>query len=411
MKKEHTYSLFEGFGVEMEYMIVDKTTLKVAPIADKLMHAKSGDFTVDVENGEIQWSNELVTHVIEIKTNGPAKNLENHPEIFHKNVKEINAILEKENCCLMPTSAHPLMDPNTETVIWPHEYNEVYSLYNKIFDCRGHGWSNLQSTHINLPFKNDEEFGKLHAAIRIILPLLPAIAASSPMLDGKLTGFQDSRMETYLHNQEKIPSIMGKLVPERVFSEEAYYDKIFNPIMRDIKPYDSEGILSHHFLNSRGAIARFDRGAIEIRIIDIQECPSADLSIVYAVVGALKLLIAEPWKSIEDLKKFDENYLFDIFNRTIKDGQKAIIDKEFAQIFGLKNTSIEAGTLWKYIYDFIKGPMPVWAQKNFSTILKFGNLSSRITQALGSENPSKEEIENVYRKLTVCLDQNKQFFV
>jgi hypothetical protein len=31
--------------------------------------------------------------------------------------------------------------------------------------------------------------------------------------------------------------------------------------------------MDHHFANSRGAIARFDRGAIEIRVIDIQECP------------------------------------------------------------------------------------------------------------------------------------------
>ena len=36
------------------------------------------------------------------------------------------------------------------------------------FDCKGHGWSNVQSTHINLPFYDDKEFEKLHAAIRVI---------------------------------------------------------------------------------------------------------------------------------------------------------------------------------------------------------------------------------------------------
>ena len=88
----------------------------------------------------------------------------------------------------MPTAAHPFMDPMKETKIWPHENNEVYAIYNKIFDCRGHGWSNLQSTHLNLPFYDDEEFAKLHAAVRLVLPILPALCASSPILDGKLTG-------------------------------------------------------------------------------------------------------------------------------------------------------------------------------------------------------------------------------
>jgi hypothetical protein len=86
---------------------------------------------------------------------------------------------------LLPTGAHPLMDPFTETRLWPHEHKEIYNLYNRIFDCRGHGWSNLQSTHLNLPFSGDAEFKKLHAAIRLLLPLIPALSASTPLLDGK----------------------------------------------------------------------------------------------------------------------------------------------------------------------------------------------------------------------------------
>ena len=36
---------------------------------------------------------------------------------------------------------------------------------------------------LNLPFSSDEEFGRLHAAIRLLLPLLPALAASSPLVE------------------------------------------------------------------------------------------------------------------------------------------------------------------------------------------------------------------------------------
>ena len=85
----------------------------------------------------------------------------------------------------MPTAAHPLMHPDTEMQLWQHNYSKIYALYNRIFDCRGHGWSNVQSMHINLPFSDDEEFEKLHAAVRIILPIIPGLSASSPIFEGK----------------------------------------------------------------------------------------------------------------------------------------------------------------------------------------------------------------------------------
>ena len=106
----------------------------------------------------------------------------------------------------------------------------------------------------------------LHSAIRLLLPLLPALTASTPILDGRPTGYLDSRMEKYLHNQKKIPSIAGRIIPEYISSEAGYHELVFHPIMRDIRPYDQENIFDKYFLNSRGAIARFDRGAIEIRV-------------------------------------------------------------------------------------------------------------------------------------------------
>ena len=47
------------------------------------------------------------------------------------------------------------------------------------------------------------------------------------------------------------------------------------------------------WLNARGAIARFGRGTIEIRVLDVQECPQADLAICAAVVEVLQALVAE----------------------------------------------------------------------------------------------------------------------
>jgi carboxylate-amine ligase len=114
------YHLFEVFGIELEYMLANTKTLKVTPIVDELLTKKSGELTGDVDNGEIAWSNELVAHVVELKTNGPTNNLDGLSELFHQNIKEINALLKPLNSQLLPTASHPLMNPLTDTSLWKH---------------------------------------------------------------------------------------------------------------------------------------------------------------------------------------------------------------------------------------------------------------------------------------------------
>ena len=403
------YKLFEVFGVEMEYMVVDSSTLKVKSIVDEVIKEESGSYTADVEKDDMAWSNELISHVIEFKTNGPTSSLENLPEKFLMQIKTVNQILAKHNAILLPSGCHPFVDPFTETKIWEHEYNEVYSLYNKIFDCRGHGWSNLQSTHLNLPFANDAEFEKLHAAIRLLLPIIPAISASSPILDGRITGFSDSRLEVYRKNQAKIPSIAGSIIPEAVFSKQEYYDKIFNKIIEDIKPYDTDNILDHHFLNSRGAISRFDRGAIEIRIIDIQECPLADISILHAIIEVLKALVDEKWISLTEQKKWDEKALLDILLSCIKFGENAkITNKEYLGIFGIEKEEAFAKDIWKHLRSELNDKFQNRFGKVFDEILLHGTLSTRIMKGLNT-NYSIENMKKVYGNLSDCLHKNELY--
>ncbi|MFD2515700.1 glutamate-cysteine ligase family protein [Pontibacter locisalis] len=410
-RKNTPLHLFEGFGVELEYMIVQKDSLEVSPITDKLIYDEVGAYVSDVEFGDIAWSNELVLHVVELKTNGPVQKLADLQWKMLEHVRKINQMLEKHNAMLMPTGAHPLMNPDTDTKLWPHEYNAIYEAYNQIFDCRGHGWANLQSTHLNLPFANDEEFEKLHAAIRLLLPIIPAISASSPILDGKISGFDDTRVEVYRHNQERIPSIAGKIIPERAFSKEEYEEKILKPMYADIAPYDKEGVLQDEFLNSRGAIARFQRYAIEIRLIDIQESPVADMAVLQAIVAVLQALVSERWVKLGELKKWDEEKLSCILSDVIKNGQQTVIkDFTFLSVFGYNcSENCTVGELWKYL---VKETMVLDDQPEIAyalhVILSRGNLSRRILEAVG-ENPSIEQIKKVYSQLTVCLHNGGVF--
>lgn len=404
--------LFQGYGIELEYMLVDCDTLAVKPITDNLLKHEIGHYASDFENGMVTWSNELVLHVLELKSTRPESNFNALEHAFAENVEKINAILSGWNTMLMPSAAHPFMDPLTETRLWPHENNEVYDIYNRIFDCRGHGWSNLQSTHLNLPFYDDEEFAKLHAATRMVLPLLPALCASSPILDGKLTGALDTRLKFYRSNQAKIPSITGKVIPEAVFSKRNYLNTIYERIKTDLSSYDPGQALNPIWVNSRGAIPRFDRGSIEIRLMDIQECPAADMAILSLVIETIKALVGGRFQDFESQMKWRTETLSQLLDETTVRAQDVVIDNgEYLSAFGYSGPSASVVDLWHHILEKVAGADNGLEhyRREIDVILREGTLSQRIVKSLGNDL-SGENIRSVYRQLSRCLGQNKMFF-
>ncbi|SHL14921.1 Glutamate-cysteine ligase family 2(GCS2) [Fibrobacter sp. UWH5] len=413
----NAYKLWQKYGIEMEYMIVDRDNLNVLPRADvPLGHDKNGEQLSDVEHGPIGLSNELVSHVLELKCAEPVDHLKNLGATFHKEILLANEKLKSINAMLLPSAAHPFMDP-AEMQLWPYDCNEIYETYDRIFNCKGHGWANLQSTHINLSFNGDEEFGKLHAAIRALLPLIPAIAASSPFLDGKYCGFLDGRIETYRHNQDRVPSIAGLVIPEAVFTYEDYNKQIFEKVKKDIAPHDPEHLLNHFFLNSRGAIARFDRGAVEIRLVDIQECPNADIAIAEWEVAVLKGLTEGAFNGIDSscalkrVKALETEALAKILMDTTRFAEKTIIrDRNFLITFGIEASEITAGELIKKITSKVQSKISAHSQELLLKMFQRGTLASALVKNVGA-NPGRDDFVCEYGRLANCLAENTLYGV
>jgi carboxylate-amine ligase len=234
------------------------------------------------------------------------------------------------------------------------------------------------------------------------------LSASSPIFEGENTGFKDARLNVYKTNQKEIPEMAGKVIPEQVFTKKDYYRDIFDPINIAIKPHDLENILDHHFLNSRGAIARFDRNAIEIRVIDIQECPKADIAVAILIIEVLKLLVSEELVALEDQKSWHEDELFAIFNDVIKDAETTVItDMAYLNLFDIEE-KCTAGEIWKKLYNSLKENISDKHRKTIEFLLENGSLSTRILKAVGT-NFSEENVKKVYNKLGNCLAENKLF--
>jgi len=395
--------LFDAYGIELEYMIVDADTLDVRPIADELFHAVAGEYVSDVERGAITWSNELVAHVVELKTTAPSPALVGLADQFQAEVRAINKLLG--------TAMHPWMDPHREMTLWPHDNSEVYEAFNRVFDCRGHGWANLQSMHINLPFAGDEEFARLHAAVRLLLPLLPALAASSPVMDGNVSGLMDSRLEVYRKNSQRIPQVAGRVIPERAFSRAEYDRMIFQPLYRAIAPYDPAGILQEEFLNARGAIARFSRGSIEIRVIDVQECPEADLAIAQLAIAVLKMLVSERWSGLESQQEMEIDPLERVLLGAIRDAERGVVDDaEYLRVLGIDGaTSMSVGEVWRHLADQAQSAGVIQESIAATAINSRGPLARRIVERL-RDRVDRSNLRTTYGALGDCLGRAERFF-
>ena len=403
--------LFEGIGIELEYMIVDQSTLSVRPIADELLKQVGGGYELEVEMGDIAWSNELALHVIEMKANGPVKTLSGLAAKFQAHVERMQGILGAYGARLLPTAMHPWMRPDEELKLWPHENDVIYQTFDRIFDCHGHGWSNLQSMHINLPFGSDDEFGRLHAAMRLILAILPALAASSPFVEGKASGLFDTRVDVYRTNARRVPSVSGVVIPEPVFTRADYEGKLLKRIYDDMAALDPAGTLRHEWVNARGCIARFQRMAIEIRLLDLQECPLADIAIAHLVVSTLRSLVSESWSSYADQCAFSETELLPLLVATVKDGDLALLDhpKLLAALGYPKPGPVRAGDLWRHIAERVtSGAASAEWRGALDVILDEGCLARRILAKAG-KTPNRLQLEDVYRELSTCLDRGKMF--
>jgi gamma-glutamyl:cysteine ligase YbdK (ATP-grasp superfamily) len=403
-----SYKIFEAYGIEAEYMVVDRDTLAITHLVEDILKAQNNGILADeVIDGEVAWSNELVDHVIEIKCNGPKSDLGLTRKNFHQSLLKINRYLKGQNACLLPTAMHPFMQPLKETKLWPHGSGEIYSAYDRIFSCQGHGWSNLQSVHINFPWDNEEEFKRLHAAIRVVLPIIPAIAASSPIFGEQFGPVPDNRLSFYHQNQAKIPSIAGKIIPEAIFTLKGYQEMLAG-IYRDIAPFDPEGILQHPWLNSRGAIVKFDLKAIEIRLVDIQECPLMDFTIASLVIELVKLMANEKWVPLDTLMEQKTENLAKIYHAQNNWNSPKINDSDYLALFSLQATEMDTAELWRHLLSEITPALHPEFAVAAEIILNKGNLSQRIKSSL-PQKPSREQIHKLYQKLCEHLENDTPF--
>jgi gamma-glutamyl:cysteine ligase YbdK (ATP-grasp superfamily) len=396
-----TYKTLEVLGPEHEFSLVNQE-LKALPIVDKIIKDFRGRIVNFVEQSHFTFGKELQLHVMEIKPNMPFKSPRKFEETMHEAVLTIADFLEsKYEAHLLGTGMHPLLTLE-ETMVWPHRHRQIYQAYSKIFNLKQHGWLNIQSFQLNIPYFNEEKAILMHNILAEICAYLPAISASSPIYEEEFGAYIDNRLHFYMTNQKEVNSVTGDVIPEYIFSFEQYRKEIIEKYSMELSNRGVDKCLLHKdWVNSRGAIFRFDRRAIEIRIMDEQECVKSDVALSCFLRALLRgLMKSEPNLLPHEILVKDLNSIITKGSNAKVLHPKGKTAKQVCEYF--------FKIAWENASKEEKKYLPLIQKR-----IENGNLSETIkgrVQRKAQKTDLKEAIISVYLSLVKSLMNNQPYF-
>jgi len=396
-RESRRYKTLEVLGPEHEFSVVDEH-IKPLPIVDKVIKRLCGRIRNNVSLSGFVFGKELQKHVAEFKAVTPFRSPLHFEETMHNGVIEILDVLEGFGGQLLGMGMHPTLCLD-ETEVWDHQGRKIYKALDKIFDLRQHGWLNIQSFQLNLSYNNMSEAVKVYNLLSTVLPYIPAISAASPLYEMKFGKFVDNRLYFYQTNQKKIPSITGDVIPENINSFKTYRNLIIRKYSDDLVKINSpKCIVNKEWINSRGAIFRFERRTIEIRIMDEQECIKSDV----ALSCFIRALIRGLMQSVE--MDLPHPMLVKDFNAIIRNGLNARVNHPKAST---------AREICRHLLDVAYKNASNEERRYLQIVKKRiedGNLSETITEHVrrrSQKTDLKEAILSIYSRLTEKLRKNE----
>jgi gamma-glutamyl:cysteine ligase YbdK (ATP-grasp superfamily) len=393
------YGTLEVLGPEHEFSIIDEK-LSPLPIVDKVIRDVHGRLVNCASLGACSFGKELQAHVAEFKANKPFVSPVVFEETMQKTVEAILGILESRyNARLLGSGMHPFLRLS-DAKVWSHRDRGIYAAMSRIFNLNQHGWLNIQSFQLNLPYKNESEAIRLYSALINLLPYLPAIAASSPIYESRKGACIDNRLHFYLTNQLEVPSITGSLIPEYVNSFEEYEKTTVRLYSEELAKLNApRSLLNKEWLNSRGAIIRQDRKAIEIRVLDEQESVKADVALSCFIRAALRGILLDA-----EYPYLAHPTLVQNFKHVLRNGLRARVQHPRGKTAGevcrhLLQIALSNAT------DEERKYLPIIKQR-----IDGGNLSDIILRNVAKKTQKtdlKEAIFVAYSHLADCLEKNQ----
>jgi carboxylate-amine ligase len=187
-------------GIEEEWAIVDPGTLELTSRFEDLRDDGAADPVLATAI-----SGELISSEIEIRS-GRGENLAHARELQQEARRRLFAIADNRGVALAATGTHPLSDYRDQHIIDTEHYHRVEDGLKYV------AWrNNTFALQVHIGVQGPDRAVKACDRLRPVLPLLLAISANSPFIDGRDSGLHSGRTQTFTKSFPRcgIPDVYG----------------------------------------------------------------------------------------------------------------------------------------------------------------------------------------------------------
>jgi carboxylate-amine ligase len=294
-------------GIEEEWALIDPQTLELVPRFELLRDAAASDpVLADAVAGE------LISSEIEIRS-GRGEDFAHARALQLQARRRLFALADAHGVALAATGTHPLSDYREQHIIDTEHYHRVEDGLKYV------AWrNNTFALQVHVGVRGADRAIRACDRLRPVLPLLLAISANSPFIDGRDSGLHSGRSQLFTKSFPRcgVPDVFGGWDAWRDYVELLLRT---NSIVEFTQLWWS--VRAHHSF-----------GTIEVRVCDAQTTgPEADglaELIVACVAQALREIDAGETPPDIPARLIEENMW-----RAIRHGQDGrLLDLEAARI-------------------------------------------------------------------------------
>ncbi len=187
-------------GLEEEFALIDPATLQLVPAFERLRQAGQAD---PVLGPSI--AGELIASEIEIRS-GAGVDLEDALQRQGEARRRLFDLAHRSGIALGSTGTHPLSDYREQHIIDTDHYRRVEDGLKYV------AWrNNTFSLHVHVGVQGADRAIRVCDRLRPVLPLLLAVSANSPYVDGRDSGLHSARTQTFTKSFPRcgIPDAFG----------------------------------------------------------------------------------------------------------------------------------------------------------------------------------------------------------
>jgi carboxylate-amine ligase len=255
-------------GIEEEFALIDPHTLELVPRFELLRDAGASDPVLVTSI-----AGELISSEIEIRS-GTGSDVEDARIRQADARRRLFGLAREHGVGLGSTGTHPLSDYREQHIIDTEHYHRVEEGLKYV------AWrNNTFSVHVHVGVQGADRAVRVCDRLRPVLPLLLAVSANSPYIDGRDSGLHSGRSQTFTKSFPRcgIPDVFGSW---RAWAD--YVEMLvrtgsiveFTQLWWSVRP--------HH-----------DFGTVEVRICDAQMTAPESDGLAELIVACVRRAVAE----------------------------------------------------------------------------------------------------------------------